>query len=290
MTSLPGRAAVVHEGVVSADLHAAGSAPGTERTTNGSTTAQGRPRPTADPPGTVGVGNRPFTDAEFSDAVSAVTSAFGDPTRRRIYLHVRDGADGITASEVAQHFDLHSNVARHHLDKLTAGGYVEVVVSRAPGGGAGRPSKRYRASNLAVGVEAPRRTDDLLVMLLGRALALLPPDRAESMAEEVGEDYGRVLGGQMSDSDGRPSFRAALHAIADALTAHGFAAHVDARENSVALIRDRCPFFDTAQEHPVICAVDRGMVRGLLAGLYGEAVPAVDSSRALGDPACVTVV
>jgi hypothetical protein len=39
----------------------------------------------------------------------------------------------------------------------------------------------------------------------------------------------------------------------------------------------------------VICAVDRGMVRGMLVGLYGEAVPVTESSRALGDAACVTL-
>jgi len=31
-------------------------------------------------------------------------------------------------------------------------------------------------------------------------------------------------------------------------------------------------------------------VRGMLAGLYGDAVPSRQSSRALGDPACATVV
>src|SRR5262249_6009648 len=36
---------------------------------------------------------------EFSAAVSAVTSAFGDPTRRDIYLFVRAGTDGGTAAE-----------------------------------------------------------------------------------------------------------------------------------------------------------------------------------------------
>ena len=32
---------------------------------------------------------RVLTDAEFSAAVAAVTSAFGDPTRRDIYLFAR---------------------------------------------------------------------------------------------------------------------------------------------------------------------------------------------------------
>ena len=232
----------------------------------------------------------PLTDIQFSAAVAAVTSAFGDPTRRQIYLFVRDHSDGVTASEVADRFALHSNVARHHLDKLTAGGYLEVHVSRPTGGGAGRPSKRYRKSAQDTGVEAPRRGDDLLVMLLGQALALIPPQHAEQMAEAVGEDYGRRLAAQMSTGDGHRSFRVALHAIADALTAHGFEAHAEARGGSLALIKDACPFFDTAKQHPVICAVDRGMVRGMLSGLYGETVTPTESSRALGDDACISLV
>jgi predicted ArsR family transcriptional regulator len=94
----------------------------------------------------------------------------------------------------------------------------------------------------------------------------------------------------MGTGPGQRSFRAALHAVADALTAHGFAAHAEARGSSLALIKEACPFFDAAKQHPVICAVDRGMVRGMLGSLYGKTVTATESSRALGDEACVTFV
>jgi predicted ArsR family transcriptional regulator len=231
-----------------------------------------------------------LTDGEFSAAVVAVTSAFGDPTRRHIYLFTREHDDGVTAGEVAEQFDLHPNVARHHLDKLAAGGYLDVFVDRTHQGGAGRPSKRYRVSGLAAGLETPLKGDDLLITLLGRALALVPVEQAEAMAEEVGEQYGRQLAGQMGTGPGQRSFRAALHAVADALTAHGFAAHAEARGSSLALIKEACPFFDAAKQHPVICAVDRGMVRGMLGSLYGKTVTATESSRALGDEACVTFV
>ncbi|HEY5245856.1 MAG TPA: helix-turn-helix domain-containing protein, partial [Acidimicrobiales bacterium] len=50
----------------------------------------------------------------FAAAVAAVTSAFGDPTRREIFLDVRS-RPASTASEVAARFSLHPNVARHHL-------------------------------------------------------------------------------------------------------------------------------------------------------------------------------
>lgn len=231
----------------------------------------------------------PLSEVEFSAAVAAVTGAFGDPTRRRIYLFVREHGEGTTASEVATEFNLHPNVARHHLDKLAGGGYLEVFVPK-PAGGAGRPSKRYRVAAADEALQLPHRSDDLLVILLGRALALLPEAEAEAMAEQVGEDYGRGLASRMGGDDQQRSFRAALHAVAEALTAHGFAAHAEAREGTVALIRESCPFFDTAQAHPVICAVDRGMVRGMLSGLCGQEVPATESSRALGDDTCATFV
>ena len=70
-----------------------------------------------------------MTPKAFTATVSAITSAFGDPTRRAIYLFARENPDGITASQVAGKFDLHANVARHHLDKLAAGGYLEVLRS-----------------------------------------------------------------------------------------------------------------------------------------------------------------
>ena len=180
-------------------------------------------------------------------------------------------------------------MARHHLDKLAAGGYLEVFVARSAGGGAGRPSKRYRLSGRATGLERPVKGDDLLITLLGRALALVPRPRPRPWPRTSARSTGGELAAQMSTGDGQRSFRTALHAIADALTAHGFAAHAEARGGSLALIKDSCPFFDTAKQHPVICAVDRGMVRGMLAGLYGEAVTATESSRALGDDACVSL-
>src|SRR5882762_10052516 len=129
---------------------------------------------------------------EFSSAVTAITSAFGDPTRRQIYLFAREREDGVTASEVAEQFALHANVARHHLDKLAAGGYLEVRTGRA-GGGAGRPSKRYAPGDAPTVIDVPVRRDDLVLTLMARALDLLPRELAESMAEQVGIEYGRAM-------------------------------------------------------------------------------------------------
>lgn len=233
----------------------------------------------------------PLSANDFSSAVTAITSAFGDPTRREIYLWLREQDHGLTASDVAERFELHSNVARHHLDKLAGGGYVEVSTARPPGGGAGRPSKRYSAVGNENPMEFAVRHDDLLVTLLGKALALLPGEVAARMAEEVGIEYGRSLAASMGSTESaQRSFRSALHAVADALTSHGFAAHAEKQGDELRIVAEHCPFGDTAIEHPVICAVDRGLVKGMLSSLYGDTRPATESTQALGSETCVTVV
>jgi predicted ArsR family transcriptional regulator len=240
-------------------------------------------------------GGQDLTADEFSAAVTAITSAFGDPTRRQIYLFARERDDaGVTASEVAQRFELHANVARHHLDKLAAGGYLEARTGKGSGS-AGRPSKRFVAIGSALAPELPIRRDDLVLSLLGRALELLPREVAEAMAEEVGIEYGRAMAASVSpDGDTQRSFRSALHAVADALTAHGFAAHAegmgaDGDGDDGRIVTDHCPFGGSLTS-PVICAVDRGMVKGMLAALYGDTSPATFRSKALGDDTCVTAV
>ena len=236
----------------------------------------------------------PLSPTEFSSAVTAITSAFGDPTRRDIYLYVRDAPRAVTASEVAERFELHPNVARHHLDKLAGGGYVEVRTERAEGAGVGRPSKRYRVTEQDMSLELPVRHDEILVTLLGKALALLPREEAEAMAEAVGVEYGKTMAKSIGSSPAgeavQRSFQSALHAVADALTAHGFAAHAEKRGNGLRIVSEHCPFGDAAIEHPVICAVDRGLVKGMLAAMYGDTSPATESSLPMGDDVCVTAV
>ena len=201
-----------------------------------------------------------------------------------------DATDGVTTAEVAQRFSLHPNVARHHLDKLAAGGYLRVQVARPAKLGAGRPSKRYRVTEKALALEFPVRRDDLLIALLARTLALVPVEAAEAMAEEVGEEYGRSLAASMAPGEGHRSLQTALHAVADALTAHGFASHTELRGDGLAIISEQCPFGGAAVQHPVICAVDRGIVKGMLETLYGDTVPETSASRPHGDHICVTLV
>ena len=227
-------------------------------------------------------------DGQFTAAVAAVSAAFGDPTRRDIFLHVRS-QPGVTATSVATTFSLHPNVARHHLQRLVDHGYLRVETGRRASG-AGRPSKQFFCVEEDLSFGLMQRRDDLLMRLLGEAMTRLGPAEAESMAAHVGEEYGRSLASRMTPTEGQRTIRAAMHVVADTLTAHGFAARAEDRGETTAVIAEQCPFGDASSTNPVLCAVDRGMVKGLLAGLCGNAaehaLPVILSSRARGDDAC----
>lgn len=68
--------------------------------------------------------------------------------------------------------------------------------------------------------------------------------------------------------------------------------HAEDTRGELRIVSEHCPFGDAAVEHPVICAVDRGMVRGLLATLTDDdgGRPQTLASLPRGDVVCITGV
>jgi predicted ArsR family transcriptional regulator len=213
-------------------------------------------------------------DTELS-AIQALSSALGDPTRREIYIYVR--ANGpVTAQEIGRQFHLHPNVARHHLDRLAAGGYLVVGQHKDPRPQVGRPSKQYEAAGTPLLAEGVLTQGELLARLLDKALAMIEPATAERLAYEVGHGYGAELGRRMNGDDATRSIRASLQLVADALTRNGFSSRRSGEE--LALENRACPFGELVAQHPVLCATERGIIEGLLSSV------AIDGSDARVEP------
>jgi predicted ArsR family transcriptional regulator len=221
--------------------------------------------------------------ALFSATVTSLTHSFGDSTRRKVYFYLRDNP-GATAAELALHCEVHANVIRHHLERLTEGGYV--TFDNVPKTTVGRPAKGYRTLDESVMMKGSVRRDALLVALLEMALERLGPDASEAMAHDVGIEYGRTLVEAAGSSDSTRSVKTAMVSIAGLLTAHGFNARAEGDDAASSVVSDNCPFGSAAQHHPVLCAVDRGLIAGMLEGLGAERTNVTLTSKALGDDTC----
>lgn len=227
---------------------------------------------------------------QFERSVEDLTGALGDPTRRGIYIAVRESPEPLTSSAIAEAFDIHPNVARHHLDRLAQDGYLQVTTRRAEGRsgpGAGRPAKHYTATAKRIDVHYPTRRIDLLTNLLLEVIDCLDPGTASRIAHEVGLEYGRRL----ADEIGLPTdagFAQAVTAVARAMTGIGFDMHVDT--DARQLLTSQCPFGDVAVEHPeIVCSLDQGLVSGLLGSIDRTWEPVVIPHTRRED-ACVTEV
>ena len=230
-----------------------------------------------------------FTET-FDAQIGDLASTLGDATRRGIYIAAREAPQAVTASQIAEIFHIHPNVARHHLDRLVEDGYLHVLEHRRPGQGgpgAGRPAKCYETTGKEVAVQYPPRRYDLLSELLVRVLERISPEGAAEVAVDVGREYGRQLAAEIGLPE-EEGFDAAVHAVTKAMMGVGFGITFDA--TSGQLVTSFCPFGDTAANHPaVVCKLDQGLVSGLMEAAHQPGTPVVIPHRKPEDD-CVTEV
>ncbi|VAW04253.1 hypothetical protein MNBD_ACTINO02-2540 [hydrothermal vent metagenome] len=225
----------------------------------------------------------------FDQQIGDLTATLGDATRRGIYVSIRESTEPVTVSQIASLFEIHPNVARHHLDRLVTDGYLQPTRQRPEGQkapGAGRPAKYYVATQKEVAVEFPGRRYELLSELLARVLERVAPDEAAQAAEEVGREYGAHLAAEV----GLPEdlgYQTAVQAVAKAMIGVGFQTDVSDDDK---LVTRFCPFGSTAISHPkVVCKIDEGIVSGLMGAITGTPEWASTPHEKIGDDCIIEV-
>lgn len=203
-----------------------------------------------------------------------------DARRREVYDFVARQDRPVTRDEAGQALDMSRSLIAFHLDKLADAGLLDVSFARSAdrpaGRGAGRPSKRYRPSDLDLGISIPPRRYDLVGRILVRTLADAGRrgDPAEA-GRAIAAEEGRRLGESYEDAaQGRPP---ADERVAEVLTDCGYAPAPDGRR---ILLRN-CPFLAVAADLPeLVCTMNHGLVTGVLqgvgaVGMVAERVPPV---------------
>jgi predicted ArsR family transcriptional regulator len=175
------------------------------------------------------------------------------PTRSRLFALLAELKRPAGTVELAERLGLHPNGIRIHLDRMEQARLVERARVRHQ---RGRPSDAWTiAAGARPGGRAPQAYQDLGRWL---ARALRSRQRGLRSIEETGRQIGRELAPQ-GPAGNRAGFDAAL-------TALGFQPTAKLREDDgVTFCLGNCPYRDAVRENqPAICALHKGITRGLL--------------------------
>lgn len=185
--------------------------------------------------------------------------ALGDPTRYRIFDHVRAADHPVGVAELTDHTGLNHNAVRQHLAKLCGAGLL--VERTAPVKGPGRPRLEYVLDPAAEGRWGSTGPYQRLSLLLSEVISSGDPPVV------VGERAGRrsVAG---SDTEVDP-----LDAVVEEMTRQGFDPVVERGEGVAEVVLRSCPFEEVARADPsTVCELHLGTARGLVAEVGGLSV------------------
>lgn len=196
-------------------------------------------------------------------------------TRARLFAMLAEVRRPIGTAELAERVGLHPNGVRIHLERMEDAG----LVARArESRGRGRPRDAWViAPGAEPGGRPPTGYHDL-GLWLARALRAQPTDLRS--VEETGREIGRELapGTEAQDVD----------VLMASLTALGFQPEIEHRgAGELSLCLNNCPYADAVHENqPVVCALHRGITRGLLDVLLPDAVLASFAPRDPDEAGC----
>ena len=184
-------------------------------------------------------------------AVADTDDVLSQPTRARLFGLLAELKRPAGTAELGERLDLHPNGIRLHLERLAEAGLIERARVRQA---RGRPLDAWR---IAPGA-APRGRPPEAYHDLGRWLARALAARRGGLGGI--EDTGREIGRELAPKD------AARDALESSLTALGFQPTVARPAPDRATIcLGNCPYRDAVRENqPAICALHKGITRGLL--------------------------
>lgn len=198
----------------------------------------------------------------------------------------------VTATDIAEQLGLSAAGVRRHLDKLRGDDLAETCHPRAVAGEEatrGRPAKYFRLTERgrrSFGTHYDGLAVDAVEMIkkLGGDSAVREFARArieKVLAEaDTAEDAGAAGAAAVSREE---ATKATVHAIAEVLDRHGYAATVSSVGNGVQLCQHHCPVSDVASAHPEICEAEHEAISALV-GTHVQPLALI----ADGDGICTT--
>ena len=191
-----------------------------------------------------------------------------EPVRRALYEFVAHSTTPVDRDQAAVGVGIGRPLAAFHLDRLAAGGLLEVDYRRRSGRsgpGAGRPAKFYRRTADALDISLPPRRYRLAAQIFADALERVPHAGGVDAVTEAAAEEGTRLGHAARSAEAGAGRDVGADTVDRLLTDLGFEPEMD--EGGVRRLRN-CPFKDLVADHrEVSCGANLAMLSGLASAL-----------------------
>jgi predicted ArsR family transcriptional regulator len=178
-----------------------------------------------------------------------------------------------TAATLAERTGLTVAAVRRHLDGLAVAGIVTTRAPRLREVKRGRPARLYALTE-AGHAAGPSAYDDLATS----ALRFMGTDAVEAFAQTRAAELEKRFASVATAHD-RPA------ALAEALSADGYAATVHEQGTGIQLCQHHCPVQHAATEFPQLCDAETAAL-GRLLGVHVQRLATI----AHGDGVCTTFI
>jgi predicted ArsR family transcriptional regulator len=196
-----------------------------------------------------------------SGGLEAQNDVLAQPTRARLFARLASLGKPAGTDELARELGLHPSGVRVHLERLHRAGLISRERISQP---LGRPRDSWSIAPDALPGGQPPDAYSRLARWLARSIPSRPARLRE--IERAGRELGHELFPARSSSPPQET-------LGRMLTALGFAPRRGrAKPGHVIFRLGNCPYREAVRENqPVVCALHRGVTRGLLDGLAPSA-------------------
>ncbi len=201
-----------------------------------------------------------------------ITNVLSDPTRYYIYQYITNRHQEVTVQEVADHFNIHPNVARLHLSKLED---VNMLASETKKTGkGGRPSRLYRLSDDVIQLHFPFRDYMLLAKVAIETMVSLGEDGKKALfltGKRFGAEVVEQEVAKKSLANNELDFDQKLNILKSAATLAGFYPEFEVNENQTKIYFQifNCPFKEVAKDHTeTVCSMHQEFLKGMFEELF----------------------
>ena len=203
-----------------------------------------------------------------------ITSTLADETRYSIYEYILKEKKTVTVQNIADQFNIHPNVARLHLTKLSE---INIITADfAKTGKGGRPGRVYKAAEKGVSLTFPRRDEERLLKWTIQLIEELGPSALSKCQDISYQDGYQQMKNYVTaelNLNNLLTFDQKLQLLTDNAALIGYVPQIQQTDKGKKVIFSifNCPFQEQLNTHSdIVCTLHESYLKGQLNALFSN--------------------